>query len=59
MQGRSFAHNRIVGAGEAEKGTFSASPTAPKDAKSLAEERLREMMKQAGSESGESGAKSE
>ncbi|MGK5082168.1 transcription termination factor NusA [Bdellovibrionota bacterium FG-1] len=30
------------------KGSFSATPTAPKDAKTLAEERLREMMKQAG-----------
>lgn len=31
------------------KGVFSAQPGAPKDAKAQAEERLREMMKQAGS----------
>jgi N utilization substance protein A len=30
------------------KGSFTAAPSGPKDAKSLAEERLREMMKQAG-----------
>lgn len=31
------------------KGVFSAQPAPPKDAKTLAEERLREMMRQAGS----------
>jgi len=32
------------------KGSFTATPPAPKDAKTLAEERLREMMRQAGAE---------
>jgi N utilization substance protein A len=37
-------------AGEMEKGSFTANPSGgPKDAKALAEERLREMMKAAGS----------
>ncbi|MBI2711302.1 MAG: transcription termination/antitermination protein NusA [Bdellovibrio sp.] len=38
-----------VGAGtEDSKGTFTAAPVASKDAKTLAEERLKEMMRQAG-----------
>jgi len=38
------------------KGTFTAAPSAPRDAKSMAEERLREMMKQAsGDGEGKSG----
>jgi len=36
-----------VGGHEAEVGAFTAQPQAPKDAKALAEERLREMMKNA------------
>ncbi len=34
--------------GDDSKGTFSAQPNLPKDAKALAEERLKEMMKQVG-----------
>ncbi|HCM40400.1 MAG: transcription termination factor NusA [Bdellovibrionales bacterium GWB1_52_6] len=37
-----------------KKGTFSAAPQGSKDAKTLAEERLREMMKQADGDSGSS-----
>ena len=38
----------VGGTGDDAKGTFTAQPVAAKDAKSLAEERLREMMRQAG-----------
>jgi N utilization substance protein A len=41
-----------VGGHEAEVGAFTAQPSAPKDAKALAEERLREMMKNAGATGG-------
>jgi len=37
-----------------KKGTFSATPQSTKDAKTMAEERLREMMKQAEGDSGSS-----
>lgn len=37
-----------VSGGEDDKGAFTAQPIAVKDAKALAEERLREMMRQAG-----------
>ena len=40
------------------KGSFTAQPVPVKDAKALAEERLREMMRQAGPDSGESNSNS-
>jgi N utilization substance protein A len=41
--------------GAEDKGSFTATPGAPKDAKTLAEERLREMMKQAGGNGSQGG----
>ncbi|OFZ18019.1 MAG: transcription termination factor NusA [Bdellovibrionales bacterium GWB1_55_8] len=45
----------VTAGGEDAKSTFTATPSQPKDAKALAEERLREMMRQADSSTDKTG----